>query len=369
MGKLLGLQEYTGNEFIKSVTPRDVVSQWNGVAEIGSCDKPIVLSLPRKKFADGASIANLQELWKSGQLESVAGRGVALISSADTAEALFDTIGTARWLRHFGATEVMAIFKRLYGLRQDDVFSDKETMDVKLETVTAFDAIGFVADATDFSGRRLIGRTFIIEAHSNNVFQYGSIKNMPTAGGSCYQYMGESLGLKERVTPEWVVLGPDAGGHKTSSLFAQWLGIEEVGFEKSRDRVTGKVHLVNVERSLAGLKGKKVGLFFDDELQTGNTLKLVTDAANKALDEFIVLAAHANFSETTAENLNHPKISLVAVTDGMISKYMINRLPNGVPVQVLPLDESLGRVAEQLWRGDLRQQLPDGWQLDPWFNW
>ena len=370
MTEKFSAEKLIGSEFVSKVTAQDVLFQWQRYAEASREKNPIVLSLPRYKFTDGASIGILTQWEAEGIFDQVRGRGVALIASLKDANATLDAIGAARWLRAFGAEEIMLVATRLYGLRQDDVFKKHGTKELRVETLTALDSISQIADASGLDGRRLINRLVIGEAHSHKAFQLASVKNLPTMGLTAYQFIADKIGLPQRVRSNWRVLNPDANRHSTSVLFAEYLGLKQVSFNKFRDRETRETILDKPEEVIRQLReeGVDTGVVFDDEFQTGHTVRLITDAAGEVLKNFIILASHANFSQETIRNLSSAKITEMVVTDALQPNVDITELPGGVKVQVLPLNESLSVVAGQLWRGDWQVPLAEGWQLDPWLQ-
>ncbi|MCX6816401.1 MAG: hypothetical protein NTZ93_00835 [Candidatus Beckwithbacteria bacterium] len=370
MGRSFDTAGVTGSEYIYGVTAGDVLRQWQTHTEASKEQDPIVLPLPRHTFIDGSSIGDLTQWKESGLFEEVNGRGVVLIASLKNANAALDTIGAARWLKAFGAEEIMLMATRLYGLRQDNVFSNLETGETRVETMTAFDSISQIADATGLDGRRLINRLVIGEAHSHIAFQMASVKNLPTLGLTAFQFIADKIGLAQRVKSNWRVLSPDFNRHSTSVLLAEYLGLDQVSFQKERDRETRQTRLINPEAVVKQLcrEGVDTGVIFDDEFQTGHTVFLITDATREVLKNFIILASHANFSQETIENLNSSKITEMIVTDAMRPDVAIKQLQNGVKVQVLPVQESLAVVAGQLWRADWKEPLVDGWRLDPWLQ-
>ena len=109
---------------------------------------------------------------------------------------------------------------------------------------------------------------------------------------------------------------------------------------------------------------------FDDEIQTGSTSKLILDLSLKLGIKVTVIAMHANFVGNSLENLNHPALKELVVTDAMMPPQLIRFLDQAqnINVRILQTGDSLARVGDYLWKGDVRGELPDGWKLDPWFR-
>lgn len=163
-----------------------------------------------------------------------------------------------------------------------------------------------VADFAEHAG---VSRLIAVDLHSPQVegFFHVPVENLtavPTI----------SAAVKPQLEAGSVVVSPDAGGIKLASAYASSLSCPVAVLHK--ERLNGAKTVVN--RIVGDVRGKTC-VIIDDMISTGGTIKSAIEALIQAgsRDRFIVAATHAVFTPEARQNLNHPSIRQIVVTDSI----------------------------------------------------
>jgi len=173
-------------------------------------------------------------------------------------------------------------------------------------------------------------------------------------------HAGEIIG--ERVTdlnlPDLVALSPDLGNMKKLERYRMWWpeNIDLAIIDKRRD-ARGKVS--SVMGVIGDIEGKNV-LMADDMISTAGTMKLGIEiaiekgAAPNDDQGFYLFATHGEFVGKAIENLRHPKIKEICVTDTIT---VSNEVMRELPVKVLSVAPLFARAIHRIHTGDSISEL------------
>ena len=143
--------------------------------------------------------------------------------------------------------------------------------------------------------------------------------------------------FKNKVDERTVVVSPDAGAAKSSTRFANDLGLNVVYVNKKRDFATGKVTVQGISQKV---KGKKV-LIKDDLISTGGTLVTISKLLKQqGVQSIEVAATHHLYVEGTQAKLNQSLIGNIVVTDTVEPKVKDKKL------KVLSVAEKIAKEIE-----------------------
>jgi len=138
--------------------------------------------------------------------------------------------------------------------------------------------------------------------------------------------------LKEKLNKGAVLLPGDLGFSKIARKLADKLGIPLVEVEK--ERTSG--HKVKIHKIYGSVKGKRL-IIWDDKIVEGTTIRAIAEYVEKrGAKEITVIATHGLFGGKAIENLNHPLIKRIIVTDSIPHEKILNKLPI-VEVSIAPL--------------------------------
>jgi ribose-phosphate pyrophosphokinase len=181
-----------------------------------------------------------------------------------------------------------------------------------------------VADFAEHAG---ISRVIAVDLHSPQVegFFHVPVENLTAVPAI-------SAALKPHLEPESVIVSPDTGGIKLASAYASRLGCPAAVLYK--ERLNGTKTVVN--RVVGEVRGKSC-VMIDDMISTGGTIKNAIEALIQAgsSDRFIVAATHAVFTPQSPQNLNHPGIRQIVVTDSI--PVVADDWPNVKTVSLAPI--------------------------------
>jgi len=120
--------------------------------------------------------------------------------------------------------------------------------------------------------------------------------------------------LKPHLEPGSTIVSPDAGGIKLALAYGSRLDYPVAVLHKERLNGTKTV----VTRVVGEVRGKSC-IIIDDMMSTGGTIKNAIEALTQAgsSEHFVVAATHAVFTPEARENLNHPSIRQIIVTNSI----------------------------------------------------
>lgn len=193
--------------------------------------------------------------------------------------------------KRFGARKIIAIIPWLGYSKQDKEFRRGEAVSIQL--------VAKFLEATGFDG------IITCELHSQKIPEYFSI---PLTQVSTKQLLARQV----KKSLKLVIVSPDKGGRSRAEDFAEDLVLPIVHLEKERDRKTGKVKVLGIDKNISG----KEAVIFDDMINTGSTAietaKFLTD---KGAKKILFLATHGVLSVDAPKKLQISYINKVVVTD------------------------------------------------------
>lgn len=120
--------------------------------------------------------------------------------------------------------------------------------------------------------------------------------------------------LKKVVHPDSVIVSPDAGRVKMAAQYGNLLNRPVVVLHKERSsgRRTNVIKVVGEVRD-------RPCVVIDDMISTGSTIDRAIDALlqSGAARDFVIAATHGIFAQGAHENLNHPAIREILVTNSI----------------------------------------------------
>jgi len=201
-------------------------------------------------------------------------------------------------LRRKGVKEIIGVIPWLGYSKQDKVFREGEPLSVKV-----------IAKML-----QVVSLEKIITFDLHNLAILGFF-DIPLINLSANQLFIEYF--KNKIDENTVVVAPDAGSVKSSSNFAQELGIDVAYINKKRDLTSGKVIIKGINGKV---KGKDV-LIVDDMLVTGSTLIETAKFLKKEKVQSIkVVVTHHLYVNKTQEKIDKSKIDELIVTDTVKQK-------------------------------------------------
>jgi ribose-phosphate pyrophosphokinase len=161
----------------------------------------------------------------------------------------------------------------------------------------------------DFAERAGINHVIAVDLHSPQIEGFFRV---PLENLTAVPAIADAL--KENLMPESVIVSPDTGGIKLASAYGARLGCPVAVLHK--ERLNGAKTVVN--RIVGDVRGKPCAII-DDMISTGGTIKNAIEALLQtgASAHIIVAATHPVFTPEAKENLDHPAIREIVVTDSI----------------------------------------------------
>lgn len=150
-----------------------------------------------------------------------------------------------------------------------------------------------------------------------------------------------------------VILCPDIGNVKKADKYKSVLPseVEMAIIEKRRDSVTGKVTAV---RLVGDVKDRDV-FITDDIISTAGTMREAIELADKlGARSFYLAATHGEFVGNAVENLQHPKVKEIAVTDTV---FVPECLKSKLPLKVLSATGLFAEAINRIHKGESLSEL------------
>lgn len=239
------------------------------------------------RFADGESTVRLDV--------PVRGRPVFIIQSTapPVTENLFQLLQFIDAARRARASSITAIVPYLGYSRADRGGRRREALTANM-----------VAELLQNAG---LDHLITVDLHTSQIegFYRIPVDNLSATSLLCHE-------LSHLLPSDTVVVSPDAGWLKTASVLAQRLGCPVAVLLKNRD-FCGKL---NVQQLVGHVQGHTC-LLIDDMITTGHTIHQAVTALLEAGAQahMIVAATHGVFVEHYREQLDHPAIREIIITD------------------------------------------------------
>lgn len=131
--------------------------------------------------------------------------------------------------------------------------------------------------------------------------------------------------FKTKITPNTVVIAPDAGAIKASTSFAMEIDVPVVYMDKKRDLTTGEVKVLGMSRPVDGVDV----VIVDDMIVTGNTLvETAKYLKTQGVNSIRVAATHHLYVKGAQEAILESGVDELIVTDTITPKHR----PSGLTV-------------------------------------
>lgn len=221
--------------------------------------------------------------------------------------------------RSIGASKIIAVVSWLAYSKQDRAFLPGEPASARV--------VANMVSTGSFN------RVVLVDLHN------AAIKDFFRIPVTHLTFMDEFVArLRSEISPDTMVVAPDAGGVRRSIDVAQKLGVPMVRIEKERSRVTGVVTVASRKLPVGG----KQCIIVDDLIETGATVSEVGRfLKDQGAVKVIFCATHGLFTEGWTPIL----------ASGIDRLYVSDSVPTpaGAPpfVSILPLAPVLARALKQ----------------------
>jgi ribose-phosphate pyrophosphokinase len=194
-----------------------------------------------------------------------------------------------------GAKSITVIIPYLGYARQDHVFRTGEARSLEA-VIRTLESLG----ATRFVG---------VDCHSIKIPELFKIETIHITALPLFAHIIKQQGWLDNDT---FLVSPDMGGiGRVEKLSGMLSDMPHAAVEKNRDLVTG-----SLDASIIHGDVKKRALIVDDMISSGGTIETACNLlAEKGVQEMIVFATHAVFSDKAPEILQRSKAAAVFVTD------------------------------------------------------
>ncbi len=210
-------------------------------------------------------------------------------------EAIVEMALMADALTRMGVTELIGVVPWLGYAKQDKVFQTGEPLSVKV-----------VAKLLQVSK---LSKLITFDLHNRAIVGFFEIPVIELTAKSIFLEYFEKKFDRENT----IVVAPDAGAVKSSTEFANELGVQVVYMDKKRDLSTGKVEIKGMSGNVDGVEV----VIIDDNIVTGSTLIETANALRKAGAKLVRIGAtHHMYVPGTQEKIEGCEaIDELVVTD------------------------------------------------------
>ncbi len=199
-------------------------------------------------------------------------------------------------LKRSGARSITAVIPYLGYQRQDHIFRDGEAV-----------SLAVVIHMLETAG---VTNIITFDLHSIKIPEFFTI---PLTHLSALSLFAETIKEHGWDAPSTSVLvSPDMGGIRRIKILSELLHEMPIAsIEKNRDLSTGDVRVDAIHGDLA-----KRAIIVDDMISSGKTIAIAVDALKeKGVEEVVVFATHAVFSDEAPDLLQKSGVLHVFVTD------------------------------------------------------
>jgi ribose-phosphate pyrophosphokinase len=209
-----------------------------------------------KIFPDGESYFRVSEPEKvSGEKAILVVRGES--SKLDQNRILTESILLLDKLKEIKAKKICLVLPYIPYARQDKEFLKGETVSIKTIRNLLKEKCDLLVNVTSHDFRK----EGWIDRKTYNLDATGSIAEF----------------LKKKKLKDPIVIAPDIGVSESVEKLAKQIGGNSIGFEKERDRKTGKIR---ISGKIPNLRGQEL-VIYDDMVSTGGTIYNILKLAKK----------------------------------------------------------------------------------------
>jgi len=207
-------------------------------------------------------------------------------------------------VKRLGAEDITAVFPFLAYSKQDKVFRTGEPLSVKV--------IAKMLEVVPLK------RIYSFDLHNPAISGFFDVPLVNLTARPIFEEY-----FRKSINSQTVVVAPDAGAIKSSTSFAESLGIPVCYIDKKRDLSTGKINIIGISRDV---KGADV-IIIDDLIVTGSTMIEATQyLRNNGVKTIRVAATHHLYVDGVEDTIEKSGIDEVIVTDTVKSDLITPKL-------------------------------------------
>ena len=198
-------------------------------------------------------------------------------------------------LKRSGVKHITAVIPWFGYSKQDKVFRQGEPLSVKV-----------IANLIQTAK---VDKVISFDLHNPSIAGYFDI---PVENLSAFKVFTDSFTENQIDKGNTIVIAPDAGSIKSSTLIAQELGLQIAYINKQRDIETGEVSIQDIDKDISG----KDCLIFDDMIATGGTMIKVSNfLKKKGAGKISIFATHHLYIPRVQSKLDNSDIDEIHVTN------------------------------------------------------
>lgn len=203
-------------------------------------------------------------------------------------------------LKRSGAENVIAVVPYLGYQRQDHVFLDGEAVSLEV-VIKTLERIG-------------IDSILLCDLHSIKIPDVFSI---PVVHVSALPIFAQKIKHMGWDTDDTILISPDMGGIRRIKILSELLGnMAHAAIEKDRDLQSGWV--TSQKFGEGNIQNQKRAIIIDDMISSGKTIVAALDVlVSNGIEEVIVFATHAIFSDHAPQLLQNAGLQKVFVTNAV----------------------------------------------------
>lgn len=203
-------------------------------------------------------------------------------------------------LKRSGAEFVTVVVTYLGYQRQDHVFRDGEAVSLEV-VVKTLERIG-------------IDAIVLCDLHSIKI---PTIFSIPVTHVSALPIFAEKIKQEGWEKENAILISPDMGGIRRVKILSELLGgMAYAAIEKDRDLQSGWVSAQGFGEG--NISNQKRAIIVDDMISSGKTIVAAAEVlCAKGIEEIIVFATHAIFSEKAPQLLQNAKVEKIFVTNSV----------------------------------------------------
>jgi len=313
-------------------------------------------TVPMKGYGDGSLIPTVVDLERQyGRIPKT----LFLVASAPFSEHLLGLRGLARTYKERGVENIIAILTGFPHERQDHMFT--LAGHVMPHVTTLKDAIEILTD------RGYVNAGFIHHPHSLRSTELAFREGFALLPLDGFKFLAHEARLHE--IPNVFVMGPDKGRKDEARILASVLRAPMGSATKVRNRVGNGMPTIEIPQPvLEYIQANKSNVvMMDDEIREAGTTRKIAEALMGYANSLTVCAVKGFFanvtdsSSTAVDNLAHPLISRIIVTDGI--RPLNDVTPLESKLEVLRLDRDIRRIVSYLQKNPTDPQNPN-WLRD-----
>lgn len=211
-------------------------------------------------------------------------------------------------LERLGASQVLAVIPWMGYSLQDKVFEDGESIAARV--VARLIANSFIQ------------RVFLLDLHNASVAGFYATPTTHLYPDTLFsEYFADHYDGDDSM----VIVSPDFGGMKRARFFSERIGRPFASIAKRRNLKTGEVTVDNLSDDTQ-IQGATAVLYDDCIVSGGTAVETAKLLKANGAQKVIFCATHGVFVEEAKENLEHPALDAVIITNSINSPLQLDKL-------------------------------------------